>query len=147
MTGELEAHLARLDPAQVLRFRRALVEAAQALLRPHAQSDDERLALTRADEWLAEPTDAMAQRVLVAAQAEHFDGGVRYHDYHPVFLEPVNVLAAGTAQATAAAYLAAVDAVVSYLAKGKPAPGAREAARESALQLVAARAGEAARVP
>jgi uncharacterized protein YjbI with pentapeptide repeats len=108
-SGDVEAHLHRMNSAQSLRFKQAVVKQAihfvSKLLPPEAEDDGHRRGIRAAIRWLRDPSDEVAKDATFSAVAECWDGGVRYHDYQAHFLDPAWV--AGEMDVCKAARLAA----------------------------------------
>ena len=108
-----DLRLEQLDAAATLRFKRALVEHAIALLEPHLPPEQvdigQRGGTRMAREWLHRPTDENADRARTYVAADCFDGGVRNHDYSEVFHGPAEIAGAKTAEQAARALLEVVD--------------------------------------
>ena len=92
MPDELAALLDAMTPDQRLRFKQAVVRQTihfvSRLLPPDDEDDGHRTGILLALDWLNEPTDEKAHAATMSGVAECWDGGVRYHDYPLLFLDP-----------------------------------------------------------
>jgi hypothetical protein len=84
---------------QIFAFKYAMVRQAvyyaEELLPPEEEDDGERGCISVARSWLEQPTPEVARDAVIFATMEGVDGGLRYFDYDPLFIEPVE--AAGVA--------------------------------------------------
>lgn len=98
MDDELEALIARMNDEQDLLFRMAVVRQAihyvERILPPESEDEGERGCLNVARAWLSEPTPEKSKSMLWWVVAESIDGGLRYHDYAPIFTEPAWIASA-----------------------------------------------------
>ena len=68
---------------------RQAVYYAEKALPPEEEDDGERACIHVARRWLEQPTPAVARDAVIFATMESADGGLRYFDYDPLFIEPV----------------------------------------------------------
>ena len=89
---ELGRLVEAMTAEQALRFKQALVRQAihyvSRILPPEREDDGHRSGIRMAAEWLYDPTEEKAEAATVYGTAECWDGGVRYHDYPRLFLNP-----------------------------------------------------------
>jgi len=88
---ELDELVEVMTVDQRLRFKQALVRQTihfVSKLLPPEEDDGHRSGILAAMNWLNEPTEEKAQAANVYGVSECWDGGVRYHDYPLVFLDP-----------------------------------------------------------
>jgi len=97
--GDIEKLIGIMTEAQLFSFKYAIVRQAvyyaERILPPEEEDDGERGCISVARSWLEQPTPEVARDSLIFATMEGVDGGLRYFDYDPLFIEPVE--AAGVA--------------------------------------------------
>jgi hypothetical protein len=134
LAGNLDALIGRLSPAQQLAFRQAVVRQCihtlEQRLVPDLENDqDAYKGLHFARRWLDDPDSVNVEQAKIAALGEIIDGGVRYHDYHEVFLEPIFLIAADDLSQAARHAIHAVTTVALWAPRGEGAQEIIEAAR------------------
>ncbi len=101
-SGDLEALIAGMTHEQDLLLKMAVVRQSlyyvEQILPSEEDDDGERGCLSVARHWLAEPTRENAQNAAWFVGADAMDGGLRYHDYAPIFVEPATVAGADDAK-------------------------------------------------
>jgi hypothetical protein len=97
LARNLDALIKHLSPTQQITFKQAVVRQCVHLLEqrlpadePNDQGQYEGVRFGR--QWLANPDSVDIQAGMTMAVAEAIDGGVRYHDYHEIFLQPIYVI-------------------------------------------------------
>jgi len=101
-SGDLEGLIAGMTPEQDLLLKMAVVRQSlyyvEQILPSEEDDDGERGCLNIARRWLADPTPENAQDAVWYVGADARDGGLRYHDYAPIFVEPATVAGADDAK-------------------------------------------------
>lgn len=97
--GNLDALIKYLSAEQQQAFKQAVVRQCVHLLELRLPVDGEHdrgeyAGVHFARQWLADPDSADVQAAMAYATAEHIDGGVRYFDYHEIFLQPIFIIGA-----------------------------------------------------
>jgi len=92
LEDKLKLLISSMDEQQQLRFKQAVVKQAinyiERLLPPEEKDDGHRIGINMAHKWLETPTKETALWVGGGVAAEKQDGGARYFDYPPYFLDP-----------------------------------------------------------
>jgi hypothetical protein len=97
LAGNLDALIKHLSPAQQVTFKQEVVRQCVHLLEQRLPGDEtndqgQYAGVRFGRQWLANPDSVDIQAAMTMAVAEAIDGGVRYHDYHEIFLQPIYII-------------------------------------------------------